>query len=110
MGSKNDSYYIEKVLNEINIIIDYTKGLSYEELLKDQMTLDAAMFRMQQMVEQIENLSQGFKDTYNEFPWNNIIGFRNRIVHEYGKTDYTTVYETISNDIYRLKGLFESLL
>lgn len=32
-----------------------------------------------------------------------IIGFRNGIVHDYGKTDYNIVYEIISSDIYLLK-------
>ena len=36
------------------------------------------------------------------------MGFRNGIVHEYGKTDYSTVYEIVSRDIYQLKELFET--
>ena len=57
MGSKLDSYYIEKALEEINIIIDYTKNISYDEFMSDQKTIDATMFRLQQMIEQIKNLS-----------------------------------------------------
>lgn len=37
--------------------------------------------------------------------WNDIVGFRNRIVHDYGKTDYTIVYEVISNDIPLMKEM-----
>ena len=36
-----------------------------------------------------------------------IIGFRNGIVHEYGKTDYKTVYETITQDINELKEVLK---
>ena len=109
MGSKLDSYYIEKALEEINIIIDYTKNISYDEFMSDQKTIDATMFRLQQMIEQIKNLSYEFKEKHSYIPWVEIVGFRNRIVHEYGKTDYTTVYEIITKDIYQLKELFDSI-
>lgn len=107
MGDKNDSYYIDKALNEINRIIKYTQGLSYEEFMSDERNIDATIFRLQQMIEHIKHLSIAFKNEHNEIPWGDIIGFRNGIVHEYGKTDYTTVYEVVHSDIYSLKKLLE---
>ena len=38
------------------------------------------------------------------------MGFRNGIVHEYGKTDYTIVYETVTQDLDELLGIFEAIL
>ncbi len=58
------------------------------------------------MIEKIKNISQEYKHNHEEIPWGDIIGFRNGIVHEYGKTDYTTVYEIITVDIYTLQRLF----
>ena len=110
MGSKNDIYYIQQAILEINYIIEYTKDLSYYELLNDVKTIDATMFRLQQMIEKIKNISQDYKNIHNEIPWGDIIGFRNGIVHDYGKTDYTTVYEIITKDVYQLKELFENSL
>ena len=110
MANKNDSYYMEQALEDINAIVGYTKGLSYDELLSDVKTIDAAMFRLQQMVEKIKKLSPEFKELHKEIPWGDIVGFRNGIVHEYGKTDYTTVYEVVTKDIYQLKELFEMSL
>lgn len=110
MGSKNDIYYIQQAIVEINYIIEYTKDLSYYELLNDIKTIDATMFRLQQMIEKIKNISQDYKNIHNEIPWGDIIGFRNGIVHDYGKTDYTTVYEIITKDVYQLKELFENSL
>lgn len=110
MGSKNDIYYIQQAIVEINYIIEYTKDLSYYELLNDVKTIDATMLRLQQMIEKIKNISQDYKNIHNEIPWGDIIGFRNGIVHDYGKTDYTTVYEIITKDVYQLKELFENSL
>lgn len=110
MGSKNDLYYVQKALEEIDIVIDYTKGLSYKDFMSDKKTIDATMFRLQQMIEKIKNLSLDFRKAHVEIPWGEIIGFRNGIVHEYGKVDYTTVYEIINKDIYTLKELFEKVV
>lgn len=38
------------------------------------------------------------------------MGFRNGIVHEYGKTDYSEVYSIVKEDLYSLKVLFEESL
>ena len=107
MGSKSDEYYMEKALEEIEIIFEYNRGLSFEEFISDRKNIDATVFRLQQMVEQIKSLSSEFKEKHNEIPWGEIIGFRNGIVHEYSKTNYLTVYEIVSHDLFQLKTLLE---
>ena len=97
-----------KALQEIEIIIKYTKGLSYEKFMSDGRNTDATIFRLEQMIEHIKYLSPEFKRKHNDIPWGEIIGFRNGLVHEYGNTDYTTVYEVVSKDVYSLKELFEN--
>lgn len=98
---------MEKALQEIAIIIKYTAGMSYEEFMSDMRNIDATIFRLEQLIEQIKHLSEEFKASHKEIPWGDIIGFRNGLVHEYGSTDYSTVYEVIHKDIYELKELFE---
>lgn len=108
MANKSDIYFMKKALDEIEIIIEYTKDLSYDDFMKDRKNIDATIFRLEQLIEQIKHLSSAFKELHKDIPWGDILGFRNGLVHEYGKTDYTTVYEVISHDIYVLKQLFEA--
>jgi len=58
----------------------------------------------------VKNLSDEFKRKNDYVPWGKIMGFRNGIVHEYGETDYTIVYETITQDLDELLGIFEAVL
>ena len=76
--------------------------------MSDGRNIDATIFRLEQMIEQIKHLSPKFQREHSSIPWGDIIGFRNGLVHEYGKTDYTTVYEVVNRDIYELKELFEN--
>ena len=100
---KNDKYYIEKVKENIEVIIKYTKDKTYDDFSSDSFLVDATMFRLIQMVENINQISDEYKERHSKIAWKQIIGFRNKIVHDYGKTDYSVVYEIISSDIYRLK-------
>lgn len=108
MANKSDTTYMVEALTEIELIRRFTNGITYEQYISDIEIIYATMFALQQLVEHIKNLSNEFKQDHSEIPWTEIMGFRNRIVHEYGKTDYTTVYEIITNGIYQLKELFEN--
>lgn len=61
------------------------------------------MLRLIQMVENIIHISKEFKEKRSNIKWGQIIGFRNGIVHDYGKIDYSIVYEIITNDLCFLK-------
>lgn len=104
---KNDCYYIEKALHEISVIQKYSDGKTEDDLNIDSEYTDAVMFRLIQLVENIKNISQDFKDRHPNIKWGNIMGFRNGIVHDYGETDYSIVYQIIINDLPTLKDLFE---
>lgn len=105
MMSQPNEYYLKKALEHLNLVIQYTQGKSYQEMFSNLQEADGICFRLVQLVEQIKNLSTKFFLHHPEIPWNNIFGFRNRIVHDYGSTDYTTVYEVVTKDIYQLKEI-----
>lgn len=107
---KNDNYYAKKIIENIDAIEKYVEGKSYEQFIKDGELTDAVMFRFVQLIENISNISKEFKDKNNHIPWGKIIGFRNGIVHEYGKTDFLIVYETATQDLCDLKSAFSDLL
>lgn len=109
LNMKNDAYFIEKSLEQVQQIIKYTKNsaITYEEFLSDDLLVDGIMFRLVQLAEHIKNMSDDYKYSHPEIPWSEIIGFRNGIVHEYGETDFTEVFRIIIKDVCVLKALFE---
>lgn len=109
-NKKDNDYYINKIIENIDAIIKYTKNKSEVELLNDNILLDAIMFRLVQLAENINNLSYEFRNKYSTIPWGEIIGFRNGIVHDYGKTNYSIVIEIIYMDVYTLKEQIEQII
>lgn len=106
-NNKNDKYYASKANENIIMIQKYIGKKSYEEFLSDDELIDAIMFRLIQLVENVKNISSTFKTDNSQIPWNKIVGFRNGIVHEYGKTDYSIVYEVITKNLEPLKEVLD---
>lgn len=106
---KNDKYYASIALENIEAIQKYIKDVSYEQYIGDGELIDATMFRLVQLIENINHISFEAKSNYSNIPWGKISGFRNGIVHEYGETDYVIVYETITQDLGELKEALLSI-
>ena len=102
-NTKDDAYYIAKAIKDIDAIESYFQNKTYEQFIKDDMLLDAIMFRLVQMIENIKNISTKFKNYHPNIDWGKIVGFRNGIVHEYGSTDYSVVYQIINEDLSELR-------
>ena len=107
---KDDSYFAKKSLEHIAAIKTYVSGKTYEDFMRDEEIIDAVMFRIIQLTENVKRFSAEFKEEHSEFPWGELIGFRNGIVHDYGKTDYSIVYDSIVNDFDDLEEILLSFL
>ena len=96
---KNDNYYIQKIKQDLEFISKHMENVDIEELNADEVLLDSMLFRMIQISENARKLTDEFKRTRGNIPWNALYGLRNRIVHDYGNVDLNIVYETLKNDI-----------
>ncbi len=96
---KNDSYYIAKIKTDLAFIRLHTECVSYEAFIENEILQDSMMFRLVQISENSKRISETFKTQHGEIPWADILGLRNRIVHEYGNADMHIVYDTLIIDI-----------
>lgn len=101
-NKKDNKYYVKKIVTDLAFIIKHTGGLTLAELETNEILLDSVMFRLIQISENSDKLTDDFKTYYTNIPWRAIKGLRNRIVHEYGNVDLTVVYDTVTNDIPQL--------
>ena len=109
-NQKNNYYYAEKVLIDIRFLVKHTKGITLDELVENEVLIDSIMFRFIQIHENIKKLTEDFKSSHSNIPWRDIAGFRNRIVHDYGKVDLRIIYDTVNNDLETLEQLFNNIV
>lgn len=98
-NTKNDEYYVQKIYKDLSFIISHMQGVDANKLKDDEVLQDSMMFRLIQVFENSQKLSEEFKTEHTSIPWMEIKGLRNRIVHEYGSVDVGIVYDTLQNDI-----------
>lgn len=93
---KNDKYYLEKIISDLEFIIEHTKGKTKNEIENNDLLVDSIMFRIIQIAENNSRLSEEFKKEYNEIPWVAIKGMRNKIFHDYGVVNMVIIYDTVT--------------
>lgn len=98
-NTKNDNYYLNKIRTDIEFIIIHMKDVDLQELNDNEILLDSMLFRMIQISENAKRLSEEYRAEKSHLPWNELIGLRNRIVHDYGNVDMNIVFETLKFDI-----------
>jgi uncharacterized protein with HEPN domain len=107
---KDDTVYLQHILDAILRIETYTHGVSKEEYLQDSLLQDGVVRQLEIIGEASTNLSQEFQDKYSEIPWGQIIGLRNRIVHAYFDINLDVTWDIVHGDIPELKKQIESIL
>lgn len=99
MDNKNDNYYIEKLLNDLNFIVYHTKNITLDDLKENEVLMDSMMFRTIQISENSKKLTDEYKKLHSNVPWNLLYGLRNKIVHDYGNVKIDIFYDTLKYDI-----------
>ena len=97
------SLYLEDIVSAINKIGKYTKRLSFNRLKKDGKTIDAVIRNLEIIGEASKHLPREIKEKYSNIPWKEIVGMRNKVIHEYFGVDVDILWDTINEDIPALK-------
>ena len=93
MSKRRPELLIDDIIASAKKILSYTEGLTYDEFIKDDKTVDAVIRNFEIIGEAANRLPEDFRDKNTEIDWHRIKGFRNRIVHDYMGIDYTIVWE-----------------
>lgn len=91
MKNRLDADYIEDILDSINSIEKFTEGYSYENFIEDEKTYEAVIRKFGIIGEACNKISNETKEKYPDIHWREIIGMRNKIIHNYFGVDLATI-------------------
>jgi uncharacterized protein with HEPN domain len=91
-------------------VLKYAQGSDFARFENDEVLQDAVMRRIQIIGEAARKISSEFKEAHPVIPWSEIIGMRNRLIHEYFRVIPEKVWEVIVKDIPSLIALIEPLV
>lgn len=108
--SRNLRLYLSDILTSIGKIKRYTIGMSYEQLIADELTFDAVVFNLQIIGEAVKNIPPEVRDLYPQVEWRKIAGLRDIIAHAYFTIDEQIVWDLIQNKLSKLHQNIEQIL
>lgn len=106
---KDDSIYIDHILNSINRILDYISGKDREAFDADLVTQDAIVRQLEVIGEATKRVSNELRSKHPDIPWSDMAGMRDVLIHDYIDVDLGVVWKTASEDIPTLKALIIKL-
>ena len=110
MSEREIKNLLEDIYDAVLKIISYTKGMSYDEFIADNKTVDAVVRNFEIIGEASNRIPDDFKTEHTEIEWRRIIGFRNRIIHEYFGIDYENLWRIKNENIPSLSEFMEEIL
>jgi uncharacterized protein with HEPN domain len=107
---QRDEAYLLDILIAARRATGFLEGMTWEAFEQSELHQNAVMRPLEIIGEAARRLSQETRDAHPAIPWDQMIGMRNRLIHEYFRVNVMTVWETVQNDLPRLIALIEPLV
>ena len=114
---KDNIKILIKIKKHINKVFEFTENIDYDNFIKDIKTVDACIFNIGQIGEQVKKFPQVFMKKYSNIKWIGIQGLRNKIYHDYDGIDFEIIWKIITetlpefiislNEIIEKEGFYE---
>ena len=96
--------YLNDILESISDIREFIEGMDFDVFTKDKKTVKAVIRSLEVIGEAVNKLPQNIRNLYPETPWQEMIGMRNRLIHEYFGIDLTIVWQPFEEDLQPLEA------
>jgi len=102
--------YLRDILKAMESIEKFVEGMNFEEFQKDDKTSSAVVRKFEVMGEAAKRVPEHIKQKYQQVPWKEMAGMRDRLIHFYFGVDYKLVWTTIKERIPHIKPLIQEIL
>lgn len=105
-----DKGRLEHITQAMQNVIDYTRGMTMEQLESNSLVKHATAYNIQIIGEAVYKLTEEFKNSHPDTPWKLIEKMRHILVHDYYQVNIVIMWDVISIDIPNLKPQIEKYL
>lgn len=110
MKQADDRGRLQDMLESAEEAAEIARGKAREDMDRDRV-LNLALARLLEIIgEAAARLSPEFCRRHPEVPWADIIGLRNRLIHNYRDVDFNILWQIIDADLPALIGNLKRIL
>ena len=102
--------YLEDMLSSAKEVIEFTKGMEFQNFRQDRKTINATLRSLEVMGEAAKKIPEQIRVKYPTVPWRDIAGMRDKLIHEYHGVDLNIIWKTIQEEIPPLIPVLEAVL
>ncbi len=110
MPRRKWKFRVRHILDAIQRIEEYTRGMSYDDFRRDQKTIDAVVRNFLIVGEAARLVPEHVQQAYPDIPWYVMRDMRNVLVHEYDRVKVEVIWDTIRTDLPALVSLLRKVL
>jgi uncharacterized protein with HEPN domain len=103
MSKRPIDLLLNDILESIDKVEQYTRGMSFDTFSNDQKSIDAVVRNLEIIGEAANRLPDDFKERHSNVEWHKVVGLRNRIIHEYFGIDLQIIWQIVHADLLELR-------
>ncbi len=107
---RRDEILLLDMLLSAREAVELADGLTFIAFKRNRAMQLAILKAVETVGEAASRVGADTRDAHPEIPWADIVGMRNRLVHEYFRVNLARVWETVEEDIPRLIPQLERLV
>ena len=107
---RNISLYLQDILAAMHAIEKFVEGIDFEEFKADDKTASAVIRKFEIIGEAAKQVPEDMRKKYNQLPWKEMAGMRDRLIHFYFGVKHELVWQTIRDVIPTVKPLIQEIL
>ena len=106
---RDESFFLGDIIESIEAIEEFSKGLTKEELMSNRLKRDAIVRNVEIIGEAVKNISKNIKEKYPKVECRKIAGIRDVMIHAYFGIDMEKVWNVIKEDLPKLKKQIQNI-
>ena len=107
---RRDEVYLLDILIAARKALRFVEGIDQNEFEDNEIIQNAVMRPLEVIGEASARISKEFRKEHPEIPWREMVGLRNRLIHEYFRIDFTAVWDTLHKDLPKLIEIIEPMV
>jgi len=107
--SRDYADYIADIAESVRDIIDFTKGMSFDDFLIDKKTQYAVIRSLEIIGEAAKKIPDSIRENYPGVPWKQMAGTRDKLIHEYHGVDLAIIWAVVENELPKIKPEIDKL-